>query len=195
MKLLIENGSIVTVNTKGEVFPRGYLYLEDDRIVALDSGSPPDNLRDQADTIIDASLMAVMPGMVNAHTHLFQIFLRGLADDLPLLEWLKTAIWPVASALTEEDAYVAGLLGFIENIRSGATSIVDRLDIKSVEHIGPADADGFTILTSWDVYGSVRHWGHTHYRCNAYKAWLTIIPTQEYWKIADIQLMDEERVM
>ena len=77
----------------------------------------------------------------------------------------------------------------------GATSIVDRLDVKSVEHIQPADTDGFTILTCWDVYGSVRHWGHTHYRCNAYKAWLTIVPTQEYWKIADIQLMDEERVM
>jgi hypothetical protein len=77
----------------------------------------------------------------------------------------------------------------------GAASIVDRLDVKSVEHIEPADADGFTILTSWDVYGSVRHWGHTHYRCNAYTAWLTLIPTDKYWKIADIQLMDEERVM
>ena len=49
--------------------------------------------------------MAVMPGMVNAHTHLFQTFIRGLADDKPLLDWLKAAIWPVAQALTEEEAY------------------------------------------------------------------------------------------
>ncbi len=125
-KLLIENGAIVTVNRRGDVWPKGYVYIQDDRITAVDSGDPPAGLRGQADTIIDATLMAVMPGMVNAHTHLFQIFLRGLADDLPLLEWLKTAIWPVASALTEEDAYVAGLLGFIENIRSGATAIVDH---------------------------------------------------------------------
>ena len=40
--------------------------------------------------------MAVLPGMVNAHTHLFQTFLRGFADDKPLLEWLKVAIWPVS---------------------------------------------------------------------------------------------------
>jgi 5-methylthioadenosine/S-adenosylhomocysteine deaminase len=65
--------------------------------------------------------MAVMPGMVNAHTHLFQTFLRGLADDKPLLDWLAAAIWPVAQALTEEEAYVAAKLGLIENIRSGAT--------------------------------------------------------------------------
>ena len=44
MKLLIENGSIVTVNAGGDVFPRGYLYCEADRIVALDAGSPPDSL-------------------------------------------------------------------------------------------------------------------------------------------------------
>ncbi len=77
----------------------------------------------------------------------------------------------------------------------GATSIVDRLDIRSIERIEQAKTGGFTMLATWDVYGSVRHWGHTHYRCNAYTASLTIIPTEEYWKIADIQLMDEERVM
>jgi hypothetical protein len=77
----------------------------------------------------------------------------------------------------------------------GATSMVDRLDIRSIERIEQAKAGGFTILATWDVYGSVRHWGHTHYRCNAYTAWLTIIPTEKYWKIADLQLMDEQRVM
>ena len=77
----------------------------------------------------------------------------------------------------------------------GVTSIVDRLDIRSIERIEPAKTGGFTMLATWDVYGSVRHWGHTHYRCNAYTATLTIIPTAEYWKIANLQLMDEERVM
>jgi len=177
MKLLIENGSIVTVNSKGEVFPRGYVYLEDDRIVALDSGSPPDGLRGQADTIIDASLMAVMPGMVNAHTHLFQIFLRGLADDLPLLEWLKTAIWPVASALTEEDAYVAGLLGFIENIRSGATSIVDHqyihTDLRNSDGICRAAAEtGVRLMLA-------RGWADYNYHPNFMESPAQIISEME----------------
>lgn len=125
-RLLIENGAIVTVNAQHEVLPKGYIFVEADRITALDAGSPPESLREQADTIIDATLMAAMPGMVNGHTHLSQVFLRGLADDKPLLDWLKTAIWPVASALTAADAYVAGVVGFLENIRAGATAVVEH---------------------------------------------------------------------
>lgn len=136
--ILIENGAIVTVNQTGEVISKGYLYSEDDKITAIGQGPTPERLRQKADTVIDASLMAVMPGMVNAHTHLFQVFLRGLADDKPLLEWLKSAIWPVAGALTEEDAYVAGLVGFLENIRSGATAVVDHQYV----HTDPRNSDG-----------------------------------------------------
>ena len=124
--ILIEQGAIVTVDDAGHVHTPGYLFLEADRIVAVGAGAPPSELRERADTIIDASHMAVMPGMVNAHTHLFQTFLRGLADDKPLLEWLKVAIWPVAQALTEHDAYIAAMLGLVENIRGGATSVIDH---------------------------------------------------------------------
>ena len=124
--ILIEQGAIVTVDDAGHVHTPGYLFLEADRIAAVGAGAPPSELRERADTIIDASHMAVMPGMVNAHTHLFQTFLRGLADDKPLLEWLKVAIWPVAQALTEHDAYIAAMLGLVENIRGGATSVIDH---------------------------------------------------------------------
>ncbi|MCL4300188.1 MAG: amidohydrolase [Anaerolineae bacterium] len=136
--ILIENGAIVTINNDNEVISPGYIFTEDDKIAALGAGPAPDYLRRRADTLVDATLMAVMPGMVNAHTHLFQIFLRGLADDKPLLEWLKSAIWPVACALTEEDAYVAGLVGFLENIRSGATAVVDHQYV----HTDPRNSDG-----------------------------------------------------
>ena len=98
----------------------------------------PTSCAGEADEIIDASLMAVMPGMVNAHTHLFQTFIRGLADDKPLLEWLKAAIWPVACALTEEDAYLAAMVGLVENIRGGATSVIDHQYI----HTEPGNDDG-----------------------------------------------------
>jgi 5-methylthioadenosine/S-adenosylhomocysteine deaminase len=136
--ILIENASIVTVNDNNEVISPGYIFTKDDKIVALGPGFPPDSLRCQAHTLIDGTCMAAMPGMINAHTHLFQIFLRGLADDKPLLEWLKSAIWPVACALTEEEAYLAGLVGFLENIRSGATAVVDHQYV----HTDPRNSDG-----------------------------------------------------
>ncbi len=135
--ILIENGSIVTVDDNNQVYKRGYLFIEDDLIVAVGEGEAPEKYR-KADKVIDASLMVIMPGMVNAHTHLFQTFIRGLADDKPLLDWLKAAIWPVSQAMTEEDAYVAAMVGMVENIRGGATSVIDHQYI----HTEPGNDDG-----------------------------------------------------
>ena len=123
--ILIEKGAVVTVNDDQDVFNPGYVFIEDDRIAAVAAGEPPLAYR-QAKTVIDASLMAVMPGMVNAHTHLFQSFIRGLADDKTLLEWLEACIWPVASALSQQEAYVAAMVGLMENLRGGATSVIDH---------------------------------------------------------------------
>jgi len=135
--ILIENGAVMTVNDRQEVFGAGYVFVEDDLIVDVGPGDAPARYR-EADTMIDASLMAVMPGMVNAHTHLFQTFIRGLADDKPLLEWLEACIWPVAANLSEEEAYVAAMVGMVENVRGGATSVIDHQYI----HTDPRNDDG-----------------------------------------------------
>jgi 5-methylthioadenosine/S-adenosylhomocysteine deaminase len=135
--ILIENGTVVTLNDLEEIYSPGYVFIENDTIVDIGSGeAPPQYLR--ADTIINANLMAVIPGLVNAHTHLFQTFIRGLADDKPLLDWLKTAIWPVAQAMTEEETYLAAMVGLIENLRGGATSVIDHQYI----HADPRNDDG-----------------------------------------------------
>lgn len=136
--ILIENGAVLTVDDAGALHTPGYVYIEEDTIAAVGAGTAPATLRAAAQERIDAAHMAVMPGMVNAHTHLFQTFLRGLADDKPLLEWLAAAIWPVAQALTEEEAYIAAKLGLIENIRSGATAVIDHQYI----HTEPGNDDG-----------------------------------------------------
>jgi 5-methylthioadenosine/S-adenosylhomocysteine deaminase len=136
-RTLIEKGTVVTLDDAGQVFDPGYLLIENDRIAAVGAGQAPDGLRAGAKKLIDASLMAVMPGMVNAHTHLFQTFTRGLADDKPLLDWLKAAIWPVAQALAQEEAYLAAMVGLVENLRSGATAVIDHQYI----HTDPANDD------------------------------------------------------
>jgi 5-methylthioadenosine/S-adenosylhomocysteine deaminase len=135
-RILIENGTIVTVDDYQRVLDPGYLFVEGERITAIGAGDAPASLR--AGTVLDASHMAVMPGMVNSHTHLFQTFIRGLADDKPLLDWLAAAIWPVAKALTEEEAHLAAMVGLVENIRSGATAVIDHQYV----HTDPANDDG-----------------------------------------------------
>lgn len=158
--ILIENGAVVTVDDDQQVHRQGYVFIEDDLITAIGAGDAPSQYK-RADTIIDASLMAVMPGMVNAHTHLFQTFIRGLADDKPLLDWLKSAIWPVAEVMTEEDAYVAALLGLVENIRGGATAVIDHQYI----HTESGNDDG--VCRAADEAGLrfmlARGWADTNY--------------------------------
>ncbi|MHC4771753.1 MAG: hypothetical protein ACYS8O_08155 [Planctomycetota bacterium] len=77
----------------------------------------------------------------------------------------------------------------------GAKSMIERVDVRTVEPIESLEDGAYNISANWDVYGSVSHWEHTHYRCNSYKAVLTVTPSQDYWKIANIEITDEERVL
>lgn len=136
--ILVEKGTIITMSDDGKIFHPGYLQVKGDRIQAICEGEAPAELRASSDTIIDASRMAVIPGMVNSHTHLFQTFIRGLADDKPLLDWLKSCIWLVSQHMTSEECEIAGMVGMIENLRSGATSVIDHQYI----HADPTNDDG-----------------------------------------------------
>jgi 5-methylthioadenosine/S-adenosylhomocysteine deaminase len=126
MSIVIQNGTIITLDRDQRVIDSGYLLIEDDKIKSIGAGAVPVEMLQQADHLIDASQMAIMPGMVNAHTHLFQTFIRGLGDDLPLYEWLNKYIWPVAAGMTVYEAKLSGLLGIVENIRSGVTAVIDN---------------------------------------------------------------------
>jgi len=78
---------------------------------------------------------------------------------------------------------------------AGSSTLVDRLDIKKIESMERLEDGAIAMVASWDVYGSVSHSGHVHYRCNAYTAELTMVPTEDYWKLTSFQLLDEERVI
>ena len=80
---------------------------------------------------IDARGCAVMPGFVQAHVHLCQVLLRGLADDLPLLEWLKRRIWPLEAAHDPSSLRASAELGLLEMSLAGTTTL---LDMGTVHH-------------------------------------------------------------
>lgn len=108
---------------------KGYVRVESGRIAALGAGEPPAGSIQPGDEVLDAGGMALLPGLANAHTHLSQTFMRGLAAGRPLLRWLKELIWPLQAAMSVEQLELAALLGLAENIRCGATAVTDHQKI------------------------------------------------------------------
>src|SRR5882762_8989229 len=91
------------------------------RIAAvLPSGEPPQRLEACEHLRLDRH--ALIPGLVNLHTHAAMTLLRGLADDLPLMAWLKDHIWPAESRhVSPEFVYDGTLLACAEMLRGGVT--------------------------------------------------------------------------
>jgi 5-methylthioadenosine/S-adenosylhomocysteine deaminase len=77
------------------------------------------------DEVIDAAGMLLCPPMVNGHTHAAMTLFRGFGDDMPLMEWLRTRIWPAEAKLVPEDVYWGTRLACVEMIRSGTTRFFD----------------------------------------------------------------------
>ncbi len=135
--ILIQNGYVLTMDEQNTIHSPGWVWLENDKIQAVGANQPPDDLITRAGRVIDAAHMAVLPGLVNGHTHLSQTFMRGLGDDKPLLNWLKQIMWPIQAAITPEDMRLASLLGLVENLRCGVTSVVQHHKITT----SPAHTD------------------------------------------------------
>ena len=77
------------------------------------------------DELLDAEGLRLCPPMVNGHTHAAMTLFRGFGDDLPLMEWLETKIWPAEARLEPRDVYWGTRLACLEMIRSGTTKFVD----------------------------------------------------------------------
>jgi 5-methylthioadenosine/S-adenosylhomocysteine deaminase len=119
--LLLKNCQwIVTQDPQRRVIPNASVRIEDDRIV--DVGTPKKSAKDD---VIDCQRMALIPGLINTHTHLAMTLFRGYADDLELQDWLEKKIWPLEKKLTGEMCYQGALLAGLEMITTGTTSLVD----------------------------------------------------------------------
>ncbi|EEX49330.1 MULTISPECIES: amidohydrolase family protein [Jonquetella] len=88
-------------------------------------GSVDFRLAEEDEIICGRGLMALMPGFVNAHSHLAMTLVRGLGEDLPLDRWLKEAIWPAEARLTPELIELGALCGIAEAAKAGQTAFLD----------------------------------------------------------------------
>jgi len=122
MSILLDNISIIPMTGENFVIEKGYLVVEDNLIKEVGEGKPSGSGYDK---VIDGTNKVVIPGLINTHTHAAMTLLRGYADDLPLMEWLETKIWPLEAKLTSEDIYWGTMLAIIEMIKSGTTTFTD----------------------------------------------------------------------
>ena len=98
-----------------------HIQIQDGQITAM-GGEPSFPPTAQC---LDAKGMAVVPGFVNGHSHAAMTLFRGFGDDMPLMTWLQTCIWPAEARLTEEDVYWGTRLACLEMIRSGTVFFED----------------------------------------------------------------------
>ncbi len=101
----------------------GAVATKDGKITFVGKNAFATNI--QAEKKINAKGKAVLPGLVNCHTHIPMTLFRGIAEDQPLDAWLKKAIWPLEAKLRSDDIHTGALLGCLEMIKSGTTCFAD----------------------------------------------------------------------
>lgn len=100
----------------------GEVWVEDNKIIYVGKYKEHDCLFDRE---IDVQKNLIMPGFINAHTHSGMTFLRSIADDMPLQQWLNEKVFPIETKLSEEDIYYFSKLAILEYLTSGITTNFD----------------------------------------------------------------------
>ncbi|MHA1484457.1 MAG: amidohydrolase family protein [Candidatus Thorarchaeota archaeon] len=121
--LLVKNGYILTLNPRREIIRDGSIYIEDQKIISV--GKSEALKGHKADVEIDARNMIVMPGLIDTHVHLAQALIRGCADDVALVDWLKNYVWVLQGNFTHDDGRVSAELCMAEMIKTGTTAFVE----------------------------------------------------------------------
>lgn len=140
MDILIKNAKILTMDESMDIIDNGCIAIRDDKIffVSKEEIIPPDF--STANTI-DAKGKLVMPGLINAHTHLPMSLFRNYADDLTYEKWFSEKIYPLEKKLTGEIVYWGAMLSIVEMIKTGTTTFAEHYffmeDVaKAVEETG-----------------------------------------------------------
>src|SRR5579871_3312394 len=106
------------MNDRFDIF-EGDVSIVDGRIAAV---AP--HIGGPHDSTVDALGGYILPGLIQTHIHLCQTLFRGYADDLELMEWLRTRIWPMEAAHTPASLRASARLAAIELLSSGTTAVL-----------------------------------------------------------------------
>lgn len=119
--LLLKGGPVVTMDEARTVHSDGFIAVRDGRIVAVGPVQDCDWSASDERRLTDS---AVLPGLVNGHTHLSNGISRGLFDELPLADWVDRGMWPTMRASRERTTYHGARVALAENLLGGVTTTV-----------------------------------------------------------------------
>ncbi len=136
-RTLIKNGVIVSMDAGIGDLPRGDLLIEGDRIADIGPSLSVD-----AGEVIDAAGMIVMPGLVNAHIHLWQTALRGLGSDWAGSDYYNYLHANLTPRYRPEDTYIGTLVGALNQLDCGTTTVFDWCHNNSTPAHTDAAVDG-----------------------------------------------------
>jgi len=123
--LIVKGSHVVTMDTADTVIENGAIAIDDGVIVAIGSAADIDATYSAVETL-DGDKRVVMPGLVNGHSHAAMTLLRGVADDLALMDWLQNYIFPAEVEFVDTEFVRIGTeLACWEMIRGGTTTFVD----------------------------------------------------------------------
>lgn len=123
MDTLFAHATLVTMDESMRIIPDGFLGVTDGKISYLGRTAPPE--QEKPETIIDASGMVLVPGLINCHTHLSASLFRGYGDDVSREEWLHQYLYPRQARLDDRSVRAAALLSICECLQFGVTSVSD----------------------------------------------------------------------
>ncbi len=121
--MTIRGGMVLTMDEADTVFEHGLVAVTGDTIRWV--GNEADAPEFPASITVDAGGGIISPGLINGHTHAAMSLFRGLADDLPLMEWLNNYIFPVERRMNDDFVYAGTALACAEMILSGTTTFCD----------------------------------------------------------------------
>ncbi len=113
---VIKNGQVISMDSNRDKIENIDIVIKDDKIIDLVK-----DYNGEYDELIDATNKIVLPGLINAHTHLGMSMFKATNDSLTLMEWLEDKIWPIEDNMTDDDTYYSVLMALVEMIKTGTT--------------------------------------------------------------------------
>ena len=131
MKTVYINATFFAMDKENNIFENGMMIVQNQSILYIGEHSADKLIG--ADQVVDLYGKWVLPGLVNAHSHILMTLLRGIGDDMLLKPWLETKIWPLESQFNTEVASTSAQLGILEMLKTGTTTFSDMFNPKGID--------------------------------------------------------------